>query len=56
LWATTPSLAEDGKRPTRPVSVLRMDADVRAYVPDNAHQLDTSISAFEATRKLFNAS
>jgi hypothetical protein len=33
-------------------SVLRMDADVRAYAPDSAHQLNAQCISFRSSRKV----
>src|SRR5262245_29981735 len=38
-------------RRVKSVFVIRIDADVRAYAPDKAHQLMPCVSAFEAFRK-----
>jgi len=45
-------LAEDAKRPARPVSVLRIDADVRAYVRDSANQFGAQRISFRSDSKV----
>jgi hypothetical protein len=47
------SLADDAKRRARSIQSLssEIDADVRAYAPDDAHQLVRYVSAFEVPGK-----